>query len=95
MATEKRPIDANNARVVAQRIYSDPVLIHAILNTLDNTPTVDAAPVVHGRWDMATDGDGVVCSVCGTDFCILLNETDGFKYCPNCGARMDGGSDNE
>lgn len=45
MEKEVRLIDANKARVVAQRIYSDPVLIHAILNTLDETPTVDAVEV--------------------------------------------------
>ena len=46
MTNEKRLIDADNAQVVAQRIYSDPVLIHAILNTLNRTPTVDAVEVV-------------------------------------------------
>lgn len=45
MATEKRMIDANKALVVAQRIYSDPVLVHAILNTLNETPTVAAVEV--------------------------------------------------
>lgn len=41
-----------------------------------------------GRWYLANDGDGVVCSECGTDFCVLLNEVMNFKYCPNCGAYM-------
>lgn len=90
MANEKRLIDANNARVVAQRIYSDPVLIHAILNTLDNTPTVDAAPVVRGRWIWCENG-GYHCSACDRRFGFVFDN----KYCPNCGAKMDGGSDNE
>lgn len=62
--------------------------------------SVDAAPVVHGRWDGEGDGlaDGEIvldvwyCSECGhciddgtDDPCVLPN------YCPNCGAKMDGG----
>ena len=78
MATERRLIDADKARVVAQRIYSDPVLIHTILNTLNNTPTVDAVEVVHGRWKNGT------CTNCGqVDFSKP-------NYCPNCGADMRG-----
>ena len=50
----------------------------------------DVAPVRHGRWEEANDGDGIVCSLCGTDFCTLIHDTDNFLYCPNCGCRMDG-----
>lgn len=46
MANEKRLIDAKNAWSVAQRIYSDPVLLYAIKNVLECTPTVDAVEVV-------------------------------------------------
>lgn len=51
-------------------------------------PAIDAAPAVHGRWNIASDGDGVVCSICSEDFCTLINETERFKFCPNCGAKM-------
>lgn len=53
--------------------------------------TVDAVPVVHGRW--LCDGDFVICSQCEAE----MNQknslgVDNFKnYCPNCGAKMDGG----
>lgn len=53
-------------------------------------PAADVAPVVHGVWEEADDGDGVVCSVCREDFCTIYLETERFNYCPNCGARMDG-----
>ncbi len=49
-------------------------------------PTVDAVPVVHGR--KIEDGDiGCfwLCSLCGE--CLPY----GANYCPNCGAKMDGG----
>ena len=49
----------------------------------------DVAPVRHGRWEEADDGDGIVCSLCGTDFCTLIYDTEYFNYCPNCGCRMD------
>lgn len=50
---------------------------------------VEYAPVKHARWDLADDGDGVVCSECGVDFCLLIHETDNFNYCPRCGSKMD------
>lgn len=43
-------IDTEKAWKTAQRIYSDPVLLHAIKNVLDSTEAIEAAPVVHGRW---------------------------------------------
>ena len=46
--------------------------------------------VVHGRWILADDGDGDVCSACGTDFCNIIYETWNWNYCPNCGADMRG-----
>ena len=58
-------------------------------------PAADVAPVVHGRW--IHDGrriksgiDWCHCSECGKsdNFCARTN------YCPNCGAKMDGGADN-
>ena len=49
----------------------------------------DTAKVKHARWDLADDGDGVVCSNCREDFCNIYLEVDRFKYCPNCGAKMN------
>ena len=85
MATEKRLIDKKSAWKMAQRIYSDPVLLHAIKNTLDNVPTVDAVEVVHGRW--VKRGNETKCSVCKF---IYYSNKDNFNYCPNCGADMSG-----
>lgn len=50
-----------------------------------------AAPVVHGRWN---NMDGYktrkVCSECGWD---VPEYGKFYSYCPNCGAKMDGGAD--
>jgi len=54
-------------------------------------PAVDAAPVVHGRWVISPGSPWPIgdCSVCGERHI----GTNFAKYCPNCGARMDGETD--
>ena len=50
---------------------------------------VDVAPVRHGRW--CVDGVYVVCSVCNRfTLSPIVKQIPTFKYCPNCGAKMDG-----
>lgn len=59
---------------------------YAAEQLLDEIPAADVAPVVHGR--KIEDGDiGCfwLCSLCGE--CLPY----GANYCPNCGAKMDGG----
>ena len=68
----------------------DPVC--GAIELLNEQPTVDAVPVVHGRWEKRTDVVGFVrCSNC-RDCNIYDDWADGKKwnYCPTCGAKMDG-----
>ena len=69
-----------------------PWTIADILNILDEAPTVDAAPVVHGQWEKHPNMYGFVrCSECRD--CVVWDEwvnNEKWKYCPNCGAKMDG-----
>ena len=58
---------------------------------LGEKKAADVVDVKHGRWEEADDGDGVVCSVCGEDFCTIYLETERFNFCPNCGCQMVGG----
>lgn len=53
----------------------------------------DVAPVVHGEWLLRHEGHGHYweCSVCRKNPCIYV--TKDTSYCPNCGAKMDGGAD--
>ena len=54
---------------------------------------VDVAPVVHGEWLLRHEGYGHYweCSSCHKNPCIYV--TKDTRYCPNCGAKMDGGED--
>ena len=59
---------------------------------IEAAPTVDAAEVVHGRWEIVVGSNGkeyMVCTCCR----VSQDLTGVFAYCPNCGAKMDGGED--
>lgn len=53
-------------------------------------PAVDAVPVVHGRWIDENPDDSLDprmrCSICTGVESPLIK----WRYCPNCGAKMDG-----
>ena len=59
------------------------------LQSISDMPAANVASVRHGRWEEASDGDGIVCPFCRTDFCTIIYDTEYFNYCPNCGAKMD------
>lgn len=64
--------------------------VESVLEYVENLPAADVAPVVHGRWvkhyrSGTTVAEGYV-STC----CDMWNNRKS-DYCPNCGARMDGG----
>lgn len=59
-----------------------------VIEILDDIPTADVAPVVHGRWKTNSDRpDTLICSVCKCGFDMWKH--DPHNFCPNCGARMD------
>ena len=79
-------------KIDRDRFWMDGSVLVMSVEQLDTAPTVDAVPVVHGKWIIRVD-DGdlfnhVHCTNC--DF-YWSNERHAkiFKYCPNCGARMD------
>ena len=66
------------------------------LDYIDSEPAADVAPVRHGRWEKQS---GLYsCSECGMtcpyDVQADVIEYWTCKYCPNCGAKMDGGDGN-
>lgn len=65
-----------------------------MLNEILNCPAADVVPVVHGLWNVVGGRriDNAVCSNCGTRFQAYY---EAYRFCPNCGAKMDGGDTNE
>lgn len=55
--------------------------ISMAIGRLISAPALDVEPVVHARWKMT---DSPYCSHCKR---IAMLK---YRYCPNCGARMDG-----
>lgn len=78
----------------------DPVLnenghvpLSVIRQNIMDIPAADAVPVRHGRWEPGNP----ICPVCGGDkfkdldadiWCDWMPD-----FCPNCGAKMDGGAE--
>lgn len=86
------------ARLIdADRLLRDPYFqkdrwpeSHLIRMAVREQRTVDAAPLVHGRWLDEKHGFmyyDAACSVCGA------RNDRASNYCPHCGAKMDGDSD--
>ena len=74
-----------------------------VVALIADAPAADVAPVVHARWisweeagNFVPSPDRHECSVCHDAAQVLVN---GFEllsdYCPNCGAKMDGGDNDE
>ena len=62
----------------------------ATTEIIEKMPTIEATPVVHGRWDDFCNGKMCCCSACKAEFDNACNEIHGeWKFCPHCGARMD------
>ncbi|WP_443722514.1 hypothetical protein [Ruthenibacterium lactatiformans] len=57
---------------------------------IEDAPVVDAAPVVHGEWIELHEENGHEVGTCS--HCRHVRIVD--NYCPNCGAKMNGGNDN-
>ena len=85
-------------------IYAD--AYNDLADNFYSIPAADVAPVVHGEWEAADwreydansceaicyPKDGIVCTHCRYVF-----KKDALwkkNFCPNCGAKMDGGAEN-
>ena len=62
---------------------------------IESFPTADVASVVHGRWIEYPRAHYFKCSECKYTVpykkAVLTNEKREYNYCPNCGAKMNGG----
>ena len=101
MASEKRLIDANEPvgflkeqRVKETGAFSKGVnkglnIAISALRNAEITPTVDAVEVVHGRWVVENE-ESIRCPNCCFNRASIKMP---LNYCPNCGAKMDGGNE--
>ena len=67
----------------------------AVYELIRDAPAADVAPVRHGEWvekEKYTFGIMYDCSLCEDR---ILDNGHPWNYCPNCGAKMDGGADND
>ncbi len=74
----------NIIREVCEEYIKDPDVVKIkdlLVKMIDISPTVDAVPVVHGKWERTTSD--VECSNCYYPMDYIT------PYCPNCGAKMD------
>ncbi len=80
-------IKNNSYKVVDYTITFD----YGEVAAINNAPTIDAEPVRHGRREVYPDSAHLRCTACKIEFqrekmpIVLM-------YCPNCGAKMDGGA---
>ena len=73
--------------------YEDGKIIDVHIIDTDDVVKV-FAPVRHGRWieqEKYTFGVMYDCSICDN---LILDNGHSWNYCPNCGAKMDGGDGN-
>lgn len=71
------------------------MMMYEIADEIIDAPAADVAPVVHGDWMEWFPGDCALimtgeemlyrCSCCD----VKYSDAEGYKYCPNCGAKMD------
>ena len=102
LISRKALLEAAEHNVEFQEGIVDVYILESILAGM---PAVDAAPVVHGEWigyeTSSYNGNDEYgeprwipkkffrCSVCRKGTAVRHN------FCPNCGAKMNGGNDDE
>lgn len=59
------------------------------IDIIEDAPTADVAPVVHGRWVTHYRSGTPVAEGYVSTCCDMWNNRKS-DYCPNCGAKMDG-----
>ena len=75
--------------------FKSPFFSDSLMEEIKAIPAADVAPVRRGRWEKQS---GIYsCSECGMT-CPYDAQADVIEYwacnyCPNCGAKMDGGED--
>lgn len=94
------------AKLTALEVTEPNATMTSAKRLLADMPTADVAPVVHGRWEWFDEETGTPftgyerewgwrCSYCGEELPDDYDDPDDsptFRFCHNCGAKMDGGN---
>lgn len=100
-----RLIDADEMikNLKAMKTMYDAIELDGMIKGLEESKTVDAEPVRHGRWEIVIVSTSnpyeseieEKCSLCGR-FVQRYGTQPQDNYCPNCGAKMmDGGKQDD
>ena len=83
-------------KALRDTLYDADAITMSGVKILNQFPGADVAPVRHGRWVSVPHKLARVCSVCNRDepYKFADIDTNVYDYCPNCGAKMDGGAGN-
>lgn len=90
-----RPIDADKLRMESYEFELGDNGYHkrvVDVSDIDNAPTIDAIPVVHGHWikyEVDIAEHPWHCSRCGWTPPKYVCHIDEMEYCNHCGAKMD------
>lgn len=90
-----RYIEANSAIKMFKGLYGGSNASHTlydasqVIDFIKEQPTADVQKIKHGKWNAVESNVFFHCSSCGGKSNIMFN------FCPNCGARMDGVTENK
>lgn len=86
MQNEPKYIEAVSAATTIAEKHGIPIA--ELVDTFAEIPDADVAPVRRGEW--IERALRPTCSLCGFSGSLIDAPISPFKYCPNCGAKMDG-----
>nr|DAR27624.1 MAG TPA: Rubrerythrin heme iron peroxidase [Caudoviricetes sp.] len=92
-----RYIDVDKLQETVYKRVNNPAIRGWLNSLINEQPTADVKEVKHGQWNTVLDEsilehynndvDIFACSICG------IKSKRPTKFCPFCGARMDGGNE--
>ena len=79
--------EALKSQIAENKLMAREPATKRILAMIDDMPTANVAPVVHGHWTQVDDTK-CRCSNCDIIALIGLYPHGDKNYCPNCGAKL-------
>lgn len=86
-----RPIDADRLKAVLDISFGGIGGAAVLTQLIDDAPTIDTAPVVHGLWiEKSRHEHYPSCKPYKADYCSVCGKRGSaeYRYCPNCGAKL-------